>query len=304
MTLATAAAVAVASGVPLSVPLNDTNNIPNQSDSTVSDHLFVIVGKFIVFFSSQAVTSPLLDEVVQARRATICEEDITPKDLANSPDVENVQNINETTYVDEEKELVMAFNLFTLKYKEKRLEEDFAAHIGPHSLLIVEVLLALVSLLFIYLYFPFRIRTSILLGILIGLKLVFTLISLRFHQTLVRWWYARHLIASFYLLSPLLIILFEYPEYYPISLPVFILYISTYLTLGASISHLMKLLIAILSISIYLPLIIFSKTISSLSFDFNIIVRYSSFSSSHRSRRYLCLHSYISNRFIRHCTSS
>jgi hypothetical protein len=36
MTLATAAAVAVASGVPLSVPLNDANNIPNQSDTAVS----------------------------------------------------------------------------------------------------------------------------------------------------------------------------------------------------------------------------------------------------------------------------
>ncbi len=35
MTLATAAAVAVASGVPLSVPLNDINNIPNQSETAV-----------------------------------------------------------------------------------------------------------------------------------------------------------------------------------------------------------------------------------------------------------------------------
>lgn len=206
----------------------------------------------------------MLEEVVQARRATICEEEITPKDLVNSPDVENVQNINETTFVDEEKELVMAFNLLTLKYKDKRLEESFSAHIGPHSLLIVEVLLAIVSLLLIYLYFPIRIRTSILLGILIGLKLIFTLILLHFHRVLLNWWFVRHLIASFYLFSPLLIILFEYPDYYPMSLPVFILYISTYLTLGASISHLMKILIAILSISIYLPLIIFSKSISSL----------------------------------------
>jgi hypothetical protein len=36
MILATAAALALASGVPLSVPLNDSNNIPNQSDSAVS----------------------------------------------------------------------------------------------------------------------------------------------------------------------------------------------------------------------------------------------------------------------------
>lgn len=36
MTLATAAAVAVASGVSLAIPLNETNNIPNQSESAVS----------------------------------------------------------------------------------------------------------------------------------------------------------------------------------------------------------------------------------------------------------------------------
>jgi hypothetical protein len=36
MTLATAAAVAVASGVSLSVPLNDPNNISNQSEIVVS----------------------------------------------------------------------------------------------------------------------------------------------------------------------------------------------------------------------------------------------------------------------------
>ena len=36
MTLATAAAVAVASGVSLSVPLNDANNISNQTELTVS----------------------------------------------------------------------------------------------------------------------------------------------------------------------------------------------------------------------------------------------------------------------------
>jgi hypothetical protein len=36
MTLARAAAVAVASGVCLSVPLNDINNISNQSESIVN----------------------------------------------------------------------------------------------------------------------------------------------------------------------------------------------------------------------------------------------------------------------------
>jgi hypothetical protein len=36
MTLSTAAAVAVSSGVSLSVPLNDANNIPNPSETAVS----------------------------------------------------------------------------------------------------------------------------------------------------------------------------------------------------------------------------------------------------------------------------
>jgi len=40
MTLATAAAVAVASGVSLSVPLNDANNISNQLESTVISFFF------------------------------------------------------------------------------------------------------------------------------------------------------------------------------------------------------------------------------------------------------------------------
>ena len=78
------------------------------------------------------VTSPLLEEVVQAQRATVSEEEV-PKDA------ENVDNINETTFENEEKELVMSFNFLTLKYKDKILEKDFAKHIGPHSLLIVEV---------------------------------------------------------------------------------------------------------------------------------------------------------------------
>lgn len=139
--------------------------------------------KIVFLILSQAVTSPLLEEVVQARRATICEEEMTSNDLKHSsPDVEIVQNINETTLVDEEKELVMAFNILTLKYRDKRLEQGFSAHIGPHSLLIVEVLLAIISLLLIYLYFPIQIRTSIVLAILIGMKLIFTLLLIYFHR--------------------------------------------------------------------------------------------------------------------------
>jgi hypothetical protein len=210
------------------------------------------------------VTSPLLEEVVQARRSTICEDE-APKDLRNKDHVEIVDNVNEASFENEEKELAMAFNLLTLKYKENRLEERFSAHAGPHSLLIVEVILSISSLLLIYIYFPINLRTSIVMGILIGIELILTLILIGFHRILLHWWILRHLIASFYLLSPLIIILIQYPVYCPLTLPVFILFISTYLTLGASISHLIKILIAILSISIYLPLIIFTKQTSSLS---------------------------------------
>ena len=236
MTLARAAAVAVASGVPLSVPLNDANNIPNQSDSA-------------------AVTSPLLEEVVQARRATIVEEE-TPEDIGQIENNEHIESLNDNTFENEEKELVMSFNFLTLKYKDIRLEQGFSAHIGPHSLLIIEVLLAIVSLLLIYLYFFHNIRTSISMGVILVIELCLTLFLIRHHKSFLHWWHLRHLFGSIYLLSPLILILIQYPEYLPKTLPVFILFISTYLTLGASISHLIKILIAILAISIYLPLII------------------------------------------------
>jgi hypothetical protein len=165
----------------------------------------------------------------------------------------------------------MAFNILTLKYKDSRLEEGFSAHVGPQSLLIVEVILSILSLLLIYLYFPKNIRTSIVMGIFIGIKFILTLILIRFYRILLHWWILRHFIASFYLVSPLIIILIQYPDYHPITIPVFILFISTYLTLGASLSHLIKILIAILSISIYLPLLIFKQNVSSL-FKKSIIV--------------------------------
>ncbi|CAF4684245.1 unnamed protein product, partial [Rotaria sp. Silwood2] len=137
MTLATAAAVAVASGVSLAVPLNETNEVQNQSESS-------------------PVTSPLLEEVAQARRATICEEQ-SPAGLEN---LGHVENVNEKTFEKEEKELVMAFNILTLKYKDNRLEKGFSTHVGPYSLLIVEVILSILSLLFIYIYFPKKSLTS------------------------------------------------------------------------------------------------------------------------------------------------
>ncbi|CAF2934408.1 unnamed protein product [Rotaria sp. Silwood2] len=79
MTLTTTVTVAVAQEVLLSVPLNDYNNISNQSEIAM-------------------VTSPLSEEVVQTRRTTVSEEE-APKD------VENIENVNETTLENEEKEL-------------------------------------------------------------------------------------------------------------------------------------------------------------------------------------------------------
>ncbi|CAF1069139.1 unnamed protein product [Rotaria sp. Silwood1] len=249
MTLATAAAVAVASGVSLAIPLNETNDISNQSESV-------------------PVTSPLLEEVVQARRATICEEQI-PECLEN---LGNVENVNEKTFEKEEKELVMSFNFLTLKYKDKRLENKFSTHAGPHSLLIVEVILSILSILFIYIYFPKQIITSIIMIIIIGIKLILTLILIRFHRPFLDWWILRHFIAAFYLLSPLIIILIQNSNYYYMTPPVFILFISTYLILGASLSHLIKILIAILSIAIYIPIIHFKQATNIMDISVCILI--------------------------------
>ncbi|CAF2801552.1 unnamed protein product [Rotaria sp. Silwood2] len=141
-------------------------------------------------------------------------------------DLGNIEHVSETRFENEEKDLVMAFSILTLKYKNSLLEEGFYAHIGRHELLIVEVILSILSILLIYLYFTKDTCTSIIMGIII------------------------------------VIILIQYSEYYPKTLPAFILFISTCLIFGGSISHLIKILITILSISIYLPLIIFTKQIS------------------------------------------
>lgn len=158
----------------------------------------------------------------------------------------------------------MAFNLLTLKYKDNRLEKGFSAHVGPHSLLIIEIIISILSLLFIYIYFPKTNFISIIMGIIIAIKLILTLILIRFHKPFLVWWSSRHIIASFYLLSPLIIILIQVSNNYDTASSVFIIFISTYLVLGASLSHLIKILIAILSISIYLPLIILKQQIKSL----------------------------------------
>ena len=217
-------------------------------------------------FIFKPVTSPLLEEVVEVRRATICEEEI----LQGSENSINVENIDGKTFEKEEKDLVMAFNMFTLKYKETKLEQGFSAHVEPYLLLIIEIIMSITSLLFIYIYFPKETFTSIIMGIIIGIKLILTLILIPFYRTVLHWWILRHFIACFYLLSPLIIISTQTLNHYQLTVPAFTLFISTYLTLGASLSHLIKILIAILSISIYLSLIIIKQVVSSL-FKLNIL---------------------------------
>jgi len=158
----------------------------------------------------------------------------------------------------------MAFHFLTLKYKEKKLEKDFSNDIAPDLLLIVEVILSIISLLFIYIYFPIQLKSSIIMIIFISIELILTLILIRFYEILLNKSILRHLLASFYLLSPLIIILININLNCKITLSVFVLFISSYLTLGVSLSHLFKIFLAIISISIYLPFIIFKKEIKGL----------------------------------------
>jgi hypothetical protein len=47
----------------------------------------------------------------------------------------------------------MAFHFLTLKYKEKELEKAFSAHIGPHLLLIIEIILSIfINIIHFYLF--------------------------------------------------------------------------------------------------------------------------------------------------------
>lgn len=233
-TLATAAAVAIASKGSLTVQLNETTNNTNPSESNV--------------------TSPLLEDVERVRRATICEEN------ANG-------NLDEKIIEREENELDVAFHLLTLKYREKNLEKAFSSHIGPHSLFIVEVLLSIFSLVLIYLYFPKQIFISIVLSIILLIKFLLTLILIRYYEKVLRWWIVRHIISSIYLLSPLILILISL-NLNEMLIPVFIIFLSTYLTIGASISHLIKTFFALLSISLFLPLfLLFNRNSVSMTID-------------------------------------
>jgi hypothetical protein len=143
----------------------------------------------------------------------------------------------------------MSFHFLTLKYKNKSLEQQYSSHISPNSLLIIEIILPIISLLLIYIYFPIQFKSSMLMIILI-------LIS--FRRLIVNGWILRHLIGSFYLLTQLLVILLNLNDSLKleISLLAFVVFLSSYLTIGASLSHLIKLSVAFLSISIYVPLII------------------------------------------------
>lgn len=75
----------------------------------------------------------------------------------------NVDNFNETTTEHDEKELIIALDFLTSKYKEKLLEEGFSADTVPHSLLIVEL---------IFIYSSIEKKSSTTIIVLIALKLI------------------------------------------------------------------------------------------------------------------------------------
>ena len=216
------------------------------------------------------VTSPLLEEVERARRATICEEEV-------GKGVMSVENVNDNTIENEEKELVMAFNVVTLNYKDRGLEESFSADLDPHFLLVVEVILSMISLLCIYIYFPKRIFTSIALATIVAIELLVTIVLICFCRDVLRWWIIRHLLACLYLLSPLVLLFLE-TSLWQVTLPVFVLFLSTHLTLGSSLSHLIKTLLGLLSIAVYLPLLIVREQIpGSLTISKQLVAPFVSF---------------------------
>ena len=100
---------------------------------------------------------------------------------------EDVEHFNETTFEDEEKELVMAFNILTLKYKDKAIRRrTFSTHIGPHSLLIVEVIYNnFIGFTYLYLFYSKQTIRYInyCTGIMIGIKLILTLILIHFYRS-------------------------------------------------------------------------------------------------------------------------
>jgi hypothetical protein len=204
------------------------------------------------------VSSPLLEEVERARRATISEDD-EPKGEVH------VENVEETRIENEEKELVMAFDFLTLKYKDKKLEKTFPSHLPSKFVLIIEIILSIFSFILFYIYF-YLTKTnkfSIILMIYLSIKLLLTLILIILNEFVLKYSILIHFFSLYYFLSPLIVILIS-NDNYEIVLPSLVLFLSTYLTLGSSLSHLFKMLVAFISISIYFPFIIFKQQIQSL----------------------------------------
>ena len=219
--------------------------------------MFLMKNENLFNYVFKPITDPLLEKIVETQQIS--------RDLENNI---NAKNINEKEFEKKEKEFTITFNILTLKYKQTELEKKFSSYIEPYSLLIVEVVLSILSFLLIYIYFPKEKFTSVIMGIIISIRIILILILIPFYHTVFHGWISRHVIASIYLLSPLIIILIQIPHHDQLTVQVFVVFISTYLTLGTFLSHSIKVLLAVLSISIYLPLIIIKPIFSSL-FELN-----------------------------------
>ncbi|CAF5099552.1 unnamed protein product, partial [Rotaria sp. Silwood1] len=250
MTLATAAAFAVASGVSLSVPLNDNNFLSNQT--TIPN-----------------VSSPLLEEVEQARRATVSEDDLEQCLTTNNKVNENI--INDIKIENEENQLIIPLNKLTLKYKDKSLEKTYSTNIFQYKLIIIEIILSIITYVILLIYLPKRILSSIIISIFILIQLILTLFIIRYHDIYLNISIFKYLFSIYFLFSPFILILIGTIDQYSITFFAFLIFISTYLTLSRSISHLIKIFFAIISISIYLTFILFKYDITRSSIV-NIIV--------------------------------
>ncbi|CAF2587854.1 unnamed protein product [Rotaria sp. Silwood2] len=240
MTLATAAALAVASGVSLSVPLNDNNYISNQS-------------------TPSNVSSPLLEEVEKARRATVSEDEFG-ECLTTNKKVD--ENLNELKIENEEKQLIMSLNLLTLKYKDEKLEKSYRNNIIKYELIIIEIVLSIITYLILFIYLPKRILSSIIISIFILIQLILTLIIIRYYNLLINLSIFIYLFSMYYLFSPFILILIGTIDDYNITLPCLFIFISTYLALSRSIYYLIKIFFAFISISIYVTFILYKYDIS------------------------------------------
>ena len=101
------------------------------------------------------MTSPLLEEVQRARRATIGEEDSSPSIVPSEKGQINVELVNPSSssafFEAEEKQLIMSLNPLTLAFKSAELERGFGHHVGPYVLMLVEMGLLIVSMILMFL---------------------------------------------------------------------------------------------------------------------------------------------------------